>query len=275
MRALLAIGFAALLLGGCANPPREPGVRDAAGGELAIDLDTCSRVAGDPERKPSKNERLAELHMALGAGYLQEGALEIALQELQESLKLDARNASAHATMALLQLRLGKPDIAGQHYSKALALAPSDPEIHNNYGVYLCSQGRAREADAQFRCAIANPLYRTPAVAYTNAAECALRAGAPDDPSARIETDLQSAQQLDPSFATPNLMLASLSLDKGDAKAARGHLARYVRHAGQTPAGLALGIKVETALGDLDQAASYRMLLKNRFPDSREAQELH
>jgi Tfp pilus assembly protein PilF len=32
---------------------------------------------------------------------------------------------------------------------------------------------------------------------------------------------------------------------------------------------------VETALGDLDRAASYRLLLKNRFPDSREAQGLN
>lgn len=271
MRSLLGIGVCVLLLAGCAGQPRDPGVRDAAGGELAIDVNTCSRVAGDPERKLSKNEQLAELRMALGAGYLQEGALDVALQELEQSLQLNPRNAKAHATMALLQLRLGKPQAAGEHYRRALALAPSDPEIRNNYGVYLCSQGQAREADAQFRCAIANPLYRTPAMAYTNAAECALRHG--DGP--RAETDLLTAVQLDPGFAAASLMLADLQFSKGDARAARDHLARYIRSAGQTPAGLALGIRVETVLGDLDRAASYRMLLKNRFPDSREAQELH
>lgn len=271
MRNLFVLGFALLVLGGCASQLRNPGVRDAAGGDLAIDMDTCSRVAGDPEHKLSKNERLAELRMALGAGYLQEGALDVALTELEESLRLNPRNASAHATMALLQVRLGKPEVAGEHYRKALALAPSDPEIHNNYGVYLCNQGRPREADAQFRCAIANPLYRTPAMAYTNAAECALRNGG----GSRAEIDLLTAVQLDPDFTPASLLLAGVSLDKGDASAARGHLARYMRRAGQTPAGLALGIRVETALGDLDRAASYRILLKNRFPDSREAQELN
>lgn len=271
MRRLSALAFAILLLAGCASQPRDPGIRDASGGELAIDMGTCSRVASDPERKLSKNERLAELHMALGAGYLQEGALDVALQELGESLKLNSRNAGAHATMALLQLRLGKPQVAGEHYRRALMLAPSDPEIRNNYGVYLCDHGRPAEADAQFRCAIANPLYRTPAMAYTNAAECALRNGG----GARAEMDLLTAVQLDPGFATASLMLADLQFSKGDARAARAHLARYVRGVGQTPAGLALGIRVETALGDLDRAASYRMLLKNRFPDSREAQELH
>jgi type IV pilus assembly protein PilF len=266
----VAVSIAALVLAGCAST-RDPALRDASGGELAIDMDTCSRVASDPERKLSKNERLSELRMALGAGYLQEGALDVALRELEQSLQLNPRNASAHAAMALLQLRLGKPQVAEEHYQRALALSPSDPEIRNNYGVYLCGQGKAREADAQFRCAIANPLYQTPALAYTNAAECALRHGDGE----RAQIDLATAVQLDPGFATASLMLADLQFKKGDARTAREHLARYVRSAGQTPAGLALGIQVETALGDLDRAASYRRLLKNRFPDSREAQELH
>lgn len=169
----------------------------------------CSQVAVDPERKLSKKERLAELRMALGAGYMRKGALDVALQELEKSLELNPRSAEAHATMALLMLRLDKPALAGEHYVEALQRAPSDPEIRNNYGVYLCNQGRAREADAQFRCAIANPLYRTPAMAYTNAAECALRHG---DPS-RAEVDLQTAAQLDPSYATASLLLADLSME--------------------------------------------------------------
>jgi type IV pilus assembly protein PilF len=238
---------------------------------LAIKQSICTRVAQEPERKLSKNERLAELRAALGAGYMQEGALDVALRELETSLQLNPRSATAHATMALLQLRLSKPELAGEHYRRALALSPSDPEIRNNYGVYLCGLGRVKEADAQFRCAIANPLYRTPALAYTNAAECALRNG----DSARAETDLLTAVQLDPGFVTPSLILADLKYKAGDARAAREHLARYVRRAGQTPAGLALGIRVETDLGDLDRAASYRLLLKDRFPDSREAQELN
>lgn len=268
---LLLPGLVLALLGGCASHGADPAVRDAAGGELAIKQSICTRVAQEPERKLSKNERLAELRAALGAGYMQEGALDVALRELETSLQLNPRSATAHATMALLQLRLSKPELAGEHYRRALALSPSDPEIRNNYGVYLCGLGRVKEADAQFRCAIANPLYRTPALAYTNAAECALRNG----DSARAETDLLTAVQLDPGFVTPSLILADLKYKAGDARAAREHLARYVRRAGQTPAGLALGIRVETALGDLDRAASYRLLLKDRFPDSREAQELN
>lgn len=271
MRKAFLLGIACVLLGGCASRGADPAMRDAAGGELAIDQGICSRVADAPDRKLSKTERLAELRAALGAGYLQEGALDIALRELEESLELNPRSASAHATMALLQLRLSKPALAAEHYQRALALSPSDPEIRNNYGVFLCGQGSWKEADAQFRCALANPLYRTPALAYTNAAECALRHGS----GGRAETDLLTAIQLDPGYATSSLLLAELLLEKGDARGARGHLDRYVRRAGSTPAGLALGIRVETAMGDLDRAASYRLLLKNQFPDSREAQELH
>lgn len=273
MRIHLPMLVAALMLAGCASQPRDPLLRDAAGGQLAqVDMALCSEVAADPERQMNKKERLAELRMALGAGYMRKGALDVALQELEKSLELNPRSAEAHSTMALLMLQLDKPALAGDHYVRALQLAPSDPQIRNNYGVYLCDQGRAREADAQFRCAIANPLYRTPAMAYTNAAECALRHGGD---RARAQVDLQTAVQLDPSYATASLLLAELSMEGGDAGAARRHLDRYMRHAGQTPTGLALGIRVETALGDLDRAASYRLLLKNRFPDSREAQDLN
>lgn len=271
MRGVAGVSLALALLGGCASQPHDSAMRGTAGGDVAIDLDVCSRATTDPERKLSKDERLAEVRMALGAGYMQEGQLVVALKELKESLSLNPRSAPAHATMALLQLRLGKPEIAEEHYRKALSLAPSDPEIHNNYGVYLCGQNRPKEADAQFRCAIANPLYRTPAMAYTNAAECALRHGG----SPRVVTDLQTAVQIDGAYTPATLLLAEVSLDGGDAQAARTQLARYVRRAGQTPASLALGIRVETALGDLDRAASYRLLLKNRFPDSREAQGLN
>ncbi|WP_372718833.1 type IV pilus biogenesis/stability protein PilW [Immundisolibacter sp.] len=271
MRNPLLSCLVVVLLGGCASRGVGLGAHDASGGELAINLEACSQVGDQPRHKPSKQQRLAELHMALGAGYLQEGVLKVALTELEESLALNPRSAQAHATMALLQLRLNKPQIAERHYRKALALDPSDPEIHNNYGVYLCGQDRWQAADAHFRCAIANPLYRTPAMAYSNAAECSMRGG----DTGRAEIDLRTAAQIDPSFPTPSLMLARLNLDQGNAAAARTHLTRYMRHAGQTPAGLALGIKIETSLGDLDRAASYRMLLKNRFPDSREAQELH
>ena len=271
MRGLRGITLTLALLGGCASQPHGPAVRDAAGGEVAIDLDTCGRVATDPEHKLSKDERLAEIRMALGAGYMQQGELDVALRELEQSLDLNPRSASAHATMALLQLRLGKPQLAEEHYRKALELSPSDPEIHNNFGVYLCGQNRLKEADAQFRCAIANPLYRTPAMAYTNAAECALRHGG----GPRVTTDLQTAVEIDSTYTPAMLLLAEVSLQDGDAKTARAQLARYVRQVGQTPASLALGIRVETALGDLDRAASYRLLLKNRYPQSREAQGLN
>ena len=66
---------------------------------------------------------------------------------------------------------------AEQNFERALALAPNDPEIHHNWGWYLCQHKREREALAQFELAVRNPLYRTPEIALVNAGRCAQAIG--------------------------------------------------------------------------------------------------
>ena len=44
----------------------------------------------------------------------------------------------------------------------ALGLAAGDPEINNNYGWFLCQNGREQLAINYFMAAAKNPLYATP-----------------------------------------------------------------------------------------------------------------
>ncbi|MCG8324683.1 MAG: type IV pilus biogenesis/stability protein PilW, partial [Thiotrichales bacterium] len=55
---------------------------------------------------------------------------------------------------------------------------------------------------------------------------------------------------------------------------ARGYLQRYTGSNSHNAGSLWLGIQIERALGDRDAEASYALLLRNNFPDSREARLL-
>src|SRR5690606_40251254 len=82
----------------------------------------------------------------------------------------------------------------GRHYAEAARLAPDDGGMQNNYGAWLCRQGRAAEAMEYFERAIAAPGYQVPADALANAGACAEAAGRGD----RTEQYLRAALRLDP-----------------------------------------------------------------------------
>src|SRR3546814_6712665 len=66
---------------------------------------------------------------------------------------------------------------AGGYYARAAELAPEQGTALNNYGAWLCGNGRAAESLAWIDRALADPIYRQRASALANAGSCALKAG--------------------------------------------------------------------------------------------------
>ena len=120
-----------------------------------------------PPPKPQEvsPQRRAEIHTELGAGYYERGQMDIAIEELNEAVKLDPNNAKAYNIFGLVYTVLGEDAKAEQNFQRALALAPHDPDIRQNWGWYLCTHGRAKESIPEFDAAIRNPLYKTPEIA--------------------------------------------------------------------------------------------------------------
>lgn len=104
----------------------------------------------------------AQLHAEIAAGYYERGQMEVALQELAEAAKLDPKNAKIYNVYGLVYAMLGENAKAEANFRSALELAPSDSEIRQNWGWFLCSHGKPREAIPEFEMAVRNPLYRTP-----------------------------------------------------------------------------------------------------------------
>ena len=99
----------------------------------------------------------------------------------------------------------GQPEEADAEFRTALRLAPNDPNVINNYAVYLCQNGRTDEGVKQFEEAATNALYRTPEAAYTNAGVCLRAAKRDEEARAAVR---EGAADAKPNFADAVLQLA-------------------------------------------------------------------
>lgn len=219
---------------------------------------------------PVDTKRAAELNAELGLGYMNEGQFQRAKYKLDKAIKFDPDNAHAYHYMAELYRRLKEFDKAGEYYEKALALAPNDTNIQNNYGVYLCELGHYERAYKHFQTIIDNPLYPARANAYENVGLCSLREGKLQ----KAEDSFKAALAINPKMPKSLIQLAQMNYDQGNSKRAYEYFQRYVEISQQTPESLWIGILLENDRGNKDTVASYKVLLKGKFPDSDEAKRL-
>jgi len=228
---------------------------------LMIDNESIAQQSTDP---------IAELQTKLGTGYMREGKLELAWENLNKALKTDSRYSVAHNAMGLLYEQLNEPDKARKHYELAIKYNPSDSSAHNNFGSFLCRHGEFEAAEQNFLQALENPLYSTPEIPTTNLGLCLQRNGQID----RAEDHLRRALQLNPRIANALIAMSDLSLQNGQELSARAYIERYAEVTHHSPRTLWLGVQIERALGDMNAAASYAMLLRSNYPDSQETRLL-
>lgn len=234
---------------------------------LALLLGACASAPVAPGEQGDERTRVAEINTQLGVEYMRQGENEVALRKLERALEADPRYARAHEAMGLLYARIGESAKAEENFRRATALAPEDSSIMNNYGLFLCQQNRREEADALFGRALANPLYATPQLVYTNAGTCARGGGDLD----KAEAYYRDALQRDPELGPALYGMAEIHFERARYLPARAYLQRFEAVSDPSPESLWLGVRIERRLGDRDAEASYAVALANRFPDSREA----
>ena len=114
--------------------------------------------------------------------------------------------------------------------------------------------------------AAANPLYRTPFVAYTNAGVCARSAGNLEQAERYLRQALTSQVDYPETYA----QLAGVLHDRGNNLHARAFVERYLAVAPATPDMLLLGYNIEVAMKDEAAAAAFRARLEKEFPNSEQ-----
>lgn len=224
--------------------------------------------APPPPRAEPDLQEAARLNTDLGMNYARQGDLDVALDKFNRALEQNGSYAPAHSGIALVYSQRRETEKAETHFKRALQLKSDDPFTRNNFGVFLCSQQRYKEADKQFLEAAEIPGYREPERAYTNAGVCARRVPNLE----RAELFFREALKLRPEFPEALQQMASLLLERKDYLRARAFLQRYEKVGTPSAQTLWLGAKIEFALGDENAASEYARKLKAQFPESEESQ---
>ena len=227
-------------------------------------LQAC--VAAKPEK--TQNEKASAVNVQLGIGYLQQNKLELANEKLDKALRQDPQSASAHNAYAILQDRLLQTEKAEYHYRQATTLDPQDSQAANNYGAFLCRNGREVEAEKYFLRAVENPLYKTPEFAYTNAAICLLEV----DQREKAKDYLRRAIAARSDFRQALYAMGDVLFEEGDHANARIYIDRYNLTGKPTAASLWLAIRNELELGGRGSGTVDRLgrELREQFADSEE-----
>jgi type IV pilus assembly protein PilF len=237
----------------------------AAGCATKQTVQPMPEPAALPPPQPASPQVRAQLHTELGAGYYERGQMDIALEELNLAVKIDPDYAPAYNIYGLIYAVLGEDRKAEQAFAQALKLAPSDSEIHHNWGWYLCQHHREREALAEFEIAVRNPLYRTPEIALVNAGRCSQSFD-----EAAAENYYRRALAVQPGNPLASLGLAQIAYRNRRYDEARTWMKGVMLTTNPPPEGLRLGVCIERKLGDKQAELSYISQLKNRYPEAPE-----
>ncbi|MDD2768120.1 MAG: type IV pilus biogenesis/stability protein PilW [Methylococcus sp.] len=239
---------------------------------MSVVIGTLAACVAEEKRPASANDpysalSAADIYTQKGVRYMQQGALEVALDDLRHAIELDPASSDARDALAVLYEKLGKTEEADQQFREALSLNPENFSTFNNYGRFLCNTGHIQDAMVKFEVAYSTPLYPQPWIPLSNAGSCLRRAGR----SAEAEPFLRRALEKNGGYPPALLEMAYVSLEARQYMSTRAFLQRYQAIAEDTPETLWLGAKNELALGDAGEARRLAERLGTEFPDSGEA----
>jgi type IV pilus assembly protein PilF len=224
------------------------------------------------KEEAKRDKHAAVLNAQLASGYIRRGDLEIAEEKLLKAIEFDEKYVPAYTTMAVLKTMIGNIAEAENYYLDALDLDPRNPELHNNYGTFLCDTGKLEEAFEQFDIALKNQFYNTPEAAHANLGYCMLQMKNPDFKKA--EKHLRAGLKVNPNLSSALLAMGELGVRSNKYLMARAYMQRYHAKNKPTSYSLWLQIQAEYALGDKLNFVKLSQTLLNAFPESPEAEKV-
>lgn len=245
----IAAFASAVLLAGCGSNPSAVGKDD---------LPTMS--------DQTEGQKRANIRMQLAIGYYEQRQLPVALDEIKLALQANPDFADAYSMRGLIYMDMGEARLAEENFQQALRLAPNNPDFNNNYGWFLCQNGRERQSIPYFETAFKNRSYQSPAKALNNAGVCSLKL----KDRAAAEKYFSQAFQHDPGNPSTNANLAKIYYEQRDFERARFYIGRVMKSDVLTADVLWLAIKIEHQLGDRAAETSLANQLRRRHEGSPE-----
>jgi type IV pilus assembly protein PilF len=219
----------------------------------------CVTVDSNPKPEAIANDQQrAESRIALGLGYLEQGNMVQAKENLELALQHSPRYYRAQLSLAHYYEQVGEDQIASRWYARSLREHPTNGSVLNNYGVFLCKQGEFKRADDFFNRAIKQPRYYLISTSYENAALCALKAQQTD----KAIYYLQRTLDHDPNRVQSMLRLSQLEIETEQYQQARVRLLKFHQKYGVKQSSLRLLIELESKAGNQAIEQKYRVKLE-------------
>jgi type IV pilus assembly protein PilF len=233
---LSVVIFAGVLtLIGCASTNTATSPKGgSSSGELATGSDQTS------------GQKRAAIRLQLAVGYYQRNEMNIALDEIKQSLQADPDFSDAYSMRGLIYMQMGETHLADENFQHALRLAPHNADFNNNYGWYLCQNGRAAESISYFEAALKVRNYESPSKALSNAGLCSEKL----NDAAAAEKYFLAAFQIDPGNPNVNVNLAKTYYKRKDYEHAQFYIGRVIKANVHDADVLWLGVKIARKSGD-------------------------
>jgi len=238
---------------------------------LVVSLSAGCVLSGDfnPLNTSKGRDEARQAYVQLGLGYLQQGMTERAKVPLKKALELDESDANANAALGLVFQAEMEPELADEHFRKALASRPADARILNNYGSFLFEEKRYKEAYQRFEQAAADTLYPERSRVFENLGMTAKKLGQRELAQQQLEKALRLNRQQPHAL----LEMAELSFEDRHYVPARDYYDRFSLLSEQNARSLLLGVRLADVFDDRDKAASYGLQLKRLYPGTPEYQQ--
>lgn len=211
-------------------------------------------------------EKRAMNHLNLAIGYYQQGQWSSALDDVKKALQVNPDLVDAYGVRALIYMEMGEQGLAEENFLRALSMSPGNADFSNNYGWFLCQNGRAAQSIPYFETAIKSRNYQSPAKAANNAGLCSVKL----KNESAAEQYFLKAFQLEPSNPVTNAHLTKIYFDRKDYERARFYVNRIPQTDNLTAEILWTAIKVQHKLGDRDGETSLVAQLRKKYPNSPE-----
>jgi type IV pilus assembly protein PilF len=238
---------------------------------LFLALTALAACAGGGTVNRASDTDAAIANMNLGAGYLQQGNVELAIERLRRAIAQDPQLVLAHSTIAFAYDQIGSLEEAETHFRRATQLDPEDGAAANSYAAFLCNRGnRWAEAEPYFRRAAQDLDYTTPEVAMTNAGICARDAGELE----KAEESFRAALSRNPRYPGALLNMIELSYQRADYLQTRAFVQRYLAVRPATAPVLWMCFNAERELDNVPAAERCATQLRTGFQGSSELAQL-
>ena len=212
-------------------------------------------------------EQALESRLQLARGYIGRQNWQEARRNLELAADIDADAAEIQEAFALLYQGIGEPELAEQHFRRALSRNRGFSRARNNYAAFLYQQQRFVEAERQLAIVVQDTHYESRSRAFLNLGLCRLRLG--DQQAA--ERNFARALASDRGNAMALMELANIAYLRGQWDAGQRYYDRYrLLVAQQSARGLWLGWRLAGQQGDATAQADFVRSLRSLYPQSPE-----